>query len=116
MTTSAQPSAMPSSERSLRDIPTPRLLQVLKSLPWRTLAREEQLPPATPWRTWLLLGGRGSGKTRTGAEWVQANIDRYARWHLVGPTASAVRDVMIEGESGILAISRNQRPKYEPSK
>lgn len=81
------------------------------------LAREEQLPPQGNWRTWLLLGGRGSGKTRSGAEWVQANIDLYGRWHLVGPTAAAVRDVMVEGESGILAIARNgSRPKYEPSK
>jgi phage terminase large subunit-like protein len=80
------------------------------------LARDNQLPPPGDWRTWLVLAGRGFGKTRTGAEWVQANVDRYARWHLVGPTASSVRDVMIEGESGILAVARDQRPKYEPSK
>jgi phage terminase large subunit-like protein len=80
------------------------------------LARENQLPPPGDWRTWLVLAGRGFGKTRTGAEWVQSLVDRYARWHLVGPTASSVRDVMIEGESGILAVARDRRPKYEPSK
>lgn len=89
----------------------------MRNQPWRVLARENQLPPPGDWRTWLLLAGRGFGKTRTGAEWVHANIDRYARWHLVGPTASAVRDVMVEGESGVLATAPNaMRPKYEPSK
>jgi predicted phage terminase large subunit-like protein len=90
--------------------------QWLKRQPWRVLARDNQLPPPGDWRTWLVLAGRGFGKTRTGAEWVHANHDRYARWHLVGPTASSVRDVMIEGESGILAVARENRPKYEPSK
>lgn len=89
----------------------------LRSREWRHLARENQLPPPGDWRTWLLLAGRGFGKTRTGAEWVHANVHRYGRWHLVGPTASAVRDVMVEGESGVMATATaDNRPKYEPSK
>jgi predicted phage terminase large subunit-like protein len=87
---------------------------------WSTQARPEQLPPPGDWWTiWLILAGRGFGKTRTGAEWVRA-IAEAATVHriaLVGPTASDVRDVMVEGESGLLAISPNHnRPTYEPSK
>ncbi len=87
---------------------------------WRgTWARDDQLPPPGEWTTWLLLAGRGFGKTRTAAEWVRMQIeDRTAsRIALVGPTAADVRDTMIEGESGILAIfPPHQRPLYEPSK
>jgi phage terminase large subunit-like protein len=68
---------------------------------------------------WLLLAGRGFGKSRTGAEWVRAEVEssRRKRIALVGRTAADVRDVMIEGESGILAISPPWfKPVYEPSK
>ena len=85
-------------------------------MPWHLVARKEQRPPTGDWLTWLILAGRGWGKTRTGAEWVQANHTRYRRWILAGATASDVRDIMIEGESGILAISGADRPRYEPSK
>lgn len=85
---------------------------------WR--ARPEQLPPADPnWVVWLLLAGRGFGKTRTGAETVRAEIEagRAQRVALVAPTAADVRDVMVEGESGILNVSPPWfRPLYEPSK
>ena len=86
---------------------------------WRSIARIEQLPPSGDWSVWLILAGRGAGKTRTGAEWVRslaeaASVPRIA---LVGPTSADVRDVMVEGESGILAICPNSnRPTYEPSK
>lgn len=86
---------------------------------WAFLARPAQLPPPGDWRTWLVLAGRGFGKTRTGAETIRAWVDsgRYGRLALVAPTAASVRDVMVEGESGILAISPPwNRPKYEPSK
>jgi phage terminase large subunit-like protein len=86
---------------------------------WRDLARPEQLPPPGDWRVWLLLAGRGFGKTRSGAEWVRELVetDRVGRIALVGPTAAATRDVMIEGESGLLAIApARHRPRYEPSK
>lgn len=86
---------------------------------WPRHARDNQLPPDGDWTTWLFLAGRGTGKTRAGAEWVRMNIDAgtASRIALVGPTAADVRDVMIEGESGILAISPPwNRPQYEPSK
>jgi predicted phage terminase large subunit-like protein len=85
---------------------------------WPSNARPDQLPPPGDWRTWLILAGRGWGKTRTGAETVRAWVDDgYKRIALVGPTAADVRDVMIEGESGILNVFPDaQRPIYEPSK
>lgn len=86
---------------------------------WRGLwARPEQLPPPGDWRTWLCLAGRGWGKTRTGAEWVRARVDEgYRRIALVGRTAADVRDVMIAGESGILAVCPPRaRPRYVESK
>lgn len=87
--------------------------------PWLTTARPEQLPPPGDWSIWLILAGRGFGKTRAGAEWVRSLAEGglASRIALVGPTASDVRDTMVEGESGILSISKdNFRPVYEPSK
>jgi phage terminase large subunit-like protein len=86
---------------------------------WRFWARPSQLPPDGAWRIWLLLAGRGFGKTRCGAEWVreQAEAGRARRIALLAPTAADLRDVMIEGESGLLAIAPDERrPRYEPSK
>lgn len=85
---------------------------------WRFWARPAQLPPPGAWRVWLLLAGRGFGKTRSGAEWVRLQVDAGARRiALVAPTAADVRDVMIQGESGLLAIAPpRHRPVYEPSK
>jgi phage terminase large subunit-like protein len=86
---------------------------------WDLWARDSQLPPDGSWRVWLLLAGRGFGKTRTGAELVRAMVAARRARHiaLVAPTAADARDVMIEGESGLLAISPiNERPQYEPSK
>lgn len=86
---------------------------------WPAYRRDDQTPPDGNWSTWLYLAGRGTGKTRAGAEWVRFYVDseQATRIALVGPTAADVRDVMIEGESGILAISPPwNRPHYEPSK
>ena len=86
---------------------------------WRFWARPNQVPPPGDWRTWLVLAGRGFGKTRTGAEWVREQVEQgqCSRMALVAPTAADARDVMVEGESGILAISPPWfRPLYEPSK
>jgi phage terminase large subunit-like protein len=83
------------------------------------LARPTQLAPPGNWRTWLVLAGRGFGKTRTGGEWVRSKVEAgvYGRLALVAPTAADARDVMVEGESGVLSISPPwNRPKYEPSK
>jgi phage terminase large subunit-like protein len=85
---------------------------------WRGFwARPNQLAPPGSWRYWLLQAGRGFGKTRVGAETVREWSDKYPRIHLVAPTAADARDVMIEGESGLInCFPPNSRPVYEPSK
>lgn len=85
---------------------------------WRFIGRPKQQPPPGDWRIWLILAGRGFGKTRTGAEWVRQQVAQgKRRIAVVGRTASDIRDVMVEGESGIMAICPPQdMPRYEPSK
>lgn len=89
----------------------------IPSVRWRDIARPDQIAPSGDWRVWLIQAGRGWGKTRTGAEWVREQVERHGkkRIALIGPTAADCRDVMVEGESGILSICHN-RPLYEPSK
>lgn len=93
---------------------------------WRFWARDDQLPPDHDgWRTWLLIGGRGAGKTRAGAEWVRSLVEgatplergRLSRIALVGETYADVREVMIDGPSGLRAIGpADRRPVYEASR
>lgn len=85
---------------------------------WRDIARPEQLPPPGQWLTWSFIAGRGAGKTRAAAEWVQeqATANPGCRVALVGRTPADVRDVMIEGDSGILTVSRENRPVYQSTK
>lgn len=86
---------------------------------WDFCSRPKQRTPVGDWRIWLILAGRGFGKTRTGAEFVrqQVQMGRASHIALVGPTAATVRDTMIEGESGLLKIfPKEERPRYEPSK
>lgn len=82
---------------------------------WRFQARREQLPPPPPWRTWVFLGGRGAGKTRAGAEWVNAQVCAGAarRVALLGATLRDVREVMVEGPSGLCAVGQ---ATFEPSR
>ena len=88
-------------------------------------ALDHQLPPEGDWHCWMVMGGRGAGKTRTGAEWVRAQVecalplDRGVarRVALIGETVDQVRDVMVFGESGILACSPpDRRPDWQASK
>lgn len=86
---------------------------------WLFWARPEQVAPAGDWDVWLLEGGRGMGKTRTGAEYVRSRIESGDWRHvaLVAATAADARDVIVEGESGLLRISPPWfMPNYEPSK
>ena len=85
---------------------------------WSFWARPEQLAPAGDWTTWLFLGGRGAGKTRAGAEWVIERANSGAgRIACVAATLADARDVMVEGESGILRVAPPwARPAFEPSK
>ena len=86
---------------------------------WSVWRRAKQRTPDGDWRVWLILAGRGFGKTRTGAEFIREQVlsGRAARIALVGATAADVRDTMIEGASGLLSVfPPGQRPTYEPSK
>jgi phage terminase large subunit-like protein len=87
-------------------------------------AHPHQLPPIGDWRTWVAMGGRGAGKTRAGAEWVRSQVEgggprdigRARRVALVGETFDQVREVMIEGDSGILACTPpDRRPQWKLS-
>ncbi|HOB15380.1 MAG TPA: terminase family protein [Novosphingobium sp.] len=86
---------------------------------WRLWAHDGQLPPGGDWLAWLILAGRGFGKTRAGAEWVRAiaETDGSARIALIGASLGEARSVMVEGDSGLMAIApHGMRPKFEPSK
>ncbi|MGI9422766.1 MAG: DNA-packaging protein [Hyphomicrobiaceae bacterium] len=98
---------------------------------WEVWARDDQLPPpdestdGQSWRTWLVLGGRGAGKTRAGAEWVRAQALGRApfaqqpclRIALIGETMHDARSVMVEGVSGLMAVHpQAECPQFEPSK
>lgn len=92
---------------------------------WNLWARPAQLPPPGSWSTWLINAGRGFGKTRSGAEWTRASATgrtpmspgAFRRIALVAETAADARDVMVEGDSGILSCHpKDFRPLYEPSK
>ena len=92
---------------------------------WRFWAREDQLPPEdftspiSPKTIWLALAGRGWGKTKVGSETLRAEVEagRCGRIALVAETAADSRDVMVEGDSGILKCASPWfRPVYEPSK
>jgi phage terminase large subunit-like protein len=85
---------------------------------WEFWARTEQLAPPGDWRTWFVMAGRGFGKTRMAAEWIRAaaEADGSLRIALVAATMHEARSVMIEGESGLLAIAPDEdRPTWEPS-
>jgi phage terminase large subunit-like protein len=105
----------------------------LRSQPWKSreqlgkfwhprFVHPHQWEPASaqgggPWTTWLILGGRGAGKTRAGAEWVRAVAasDKHARIALVGETIRDVREVMVEGVSGLLGVHEaDERPAWSP--
>ncbi len=83
---------------------------------WNLWARPDQEPPPGDWVVWLILAGRGAGKTRAGAETVRRWSSSFPRVNLIGPTADDVRDVMVLGESGILGCCRvDERPRFLPS-
>jgi phage terminase large subunit-like protein len=80
-------------------------------------ARQSQRPPQGEWDVWMCLAGRGWGKTRVGSEWSIMQARTQERGALIGPTAADTRDILVQGESGILASApATFRPLYEPSK
>lgn len=117
--------AMPLEKRIaiVRSLSTAEAFALLHD--WRLWARPEQLAPwQNPrttdgaWDNWLILAGRGFGKTRSGAEWVHQQIESgVMRIALVARTAADARDVIVEGESGILATAHpSRKPTWNPSK
>ena len=100
----------------LRRIDDNKAAPLLADWPW--WRRGDQCPPAGDWHVWMLLAGRGFGKTRTGAEWIRGYAETHpgARIALVAASLHEGRQVMIEGESGLLAIAPDDdRPDYESS-
>lgn len=97
--------------------------EALRGLPWlfEFWALPHQLPPKEDWRSWVILGGRGAGKTRAGAEWVRSMVEgplpkspgKAKSIGLIGETIDQAREVMVFGESGLLACSPpDRRPKW----
>lgn len=120
-------SSLPEAERkkAIASLTDDKLAEILWD--WRFWARPEQIEPEGDWQTWLFMAGRGSGKTRSGAEWVREQVKAgHGRIALIAPITADIRDVMIEGDSGILSVSWEKdrdsngnligRPTYEPSK
>ena len=110
----------------MRGIEIPGRLARLVAREFWLKAHAPQYPLGGSADTWLVLGGRGAGKTRLGAEWVNAHVRglppyapvgrRYGHIALIGETLADVREVMIDGPSGILRVARGGRPRFEPSR
>jgi phage terminase large subunit-like protein len=110
--------SLPDERRAevLKEFGKARLFEMITG--WAFRARPAQTPPeAADWKLWLLIAGRGYGKTRAGAGWVHAQASGPdVRIALVGPTEEEARAVMVEGASGILAVAPDgERPRWEPS-
>lgn len=116
---------MPSCRRSrFIESLTPNTVGALPHF-WPLWSRPEQRPPPTGWHTWLILGGRGSGKTRSGAEWIRSQAEggtplargKARRMALLGETIDQARDIMVLGDSGLMAITpRDRRPVFHVSR
>ena len=110
---------LPASSRGavLAPLAATEQLALLES--WQATARPAQLPPEGDWSVWLILAGRGFGKTRAGAEWITARARACpgCRIALIGATAHDAQSVMLEGESGLLAVSGDSfRPEWQAGK
>jgi phage terminase large subunit-like protein len=119
---------MTATAHRLAELPEAERREVLAGLPadalaqlefhWEFWARRDQLPPDGDWRCWIMLSGRGAGKTRSAAEYIRSMVEaeRYRSIAVVGPTAAAIRRDMVEGVSGLLNIAPPWcRPEYQPS-
>lgn len=132
--------SMPPSGKSIADwiasLPRDRQRELIEGLSPNAIAampyifdlwalRRHQTPPAGDWTTWLILGGRGAGKTRAGAEWVRFMVEgsgpdtpgEFRRIALLGASLSEARDVMVMGESGIMELSpADRRPEWNAAR
>lgn len=108
--------SLPESERAAALASLTPELRAHLAFYWPFWARTNQREPEGDWTYWLILAGRGFGKTRTGAETVRQWIKTIDMVNLIGATADDARDIMIEGESGILAVCpAHERPEYKKS-
>jgi phage terminase large subunit-like protein len=108
--------SLPATERQAALDALPVEVRAHLAYHWPFWARPNQLEPAGNWTFWLILAGRGFGKTRTGSETVRRWIKTCDMVNLIGATVDDARDIMIEGESGILAICPDdERPEYKKS-
>ncbi|HEV7233347.1 MAG TPA: terminase family protein [Sphingorhabdus sp.] len=91
--------------------------KLARSEKWTFWQRHDQAEPEGDWRVWLVMAGRGYGKTRMGAEWASALAETHpgARFALVGATIGEARQVMVEGESGLLSLPYREPPEWEQS-
>ncbi len=109
---------LPPKERAkiLRNLSTKEAAEL--EYDWGFWSRPSQRPPeGRDWSYFMMVAGRGSGKTRAGAEWIRQAKDYASPIALIGPTVADVRDVMIDGPAGLKAISpAGDYPVYEPSK
>jgi phage terminase large subunit-like protein len=114
------------SARKLLSMPAAKMIAAIENYTaadiratktWDFWRRDDQAQPKMPWRIWLILAGRGYGKTRMGAEWARekAANEPGVRIALVGATIAEARAVMVEGESGLLAICGDEKPDWKPS-
>ena len=99
---------LPERERQILDNAMPVRVRRRIDEHWRSWAHDGQYPDASDWRVWMIMAGRGFGKTRAGSEWVSdiARANPSARIALVGATVDDVRKVMVEGQSGILTVAK----------
>ncbi len=110
-------------ERFLKAVPEPMKRRILEEWSWQAHGGQREPPGAAEggfdWRVWLLMAGRGFGKTLTGAEWVSARAREVpgAQIALVGGSRDEVAKVMIEGPSGLLAVARSEeKPEWVPTR
>ncbi|MEM8751428.1 MAG: terminase family protein [Pseudomonadota bacterium] len=136
MSSTSTPHAMKSFAASIASLPEDQVKTLIEALSPNAQAAlpylfdfwgmpGHQLPPPGDWSTWLILGGRGAGKTRAGAEWIRSRVEgrtplgagRCRRVALVGATLDEARDVMVQGDSGVIACSPpDRRPQWSESR
>ena len=112
--------------QALLDLPQEEMAKAVSALSqpqldaaktWKFWQRGDQCEPAGDWRVWLVMAGRGYGKTRMGAEWAREKAENEAgvRIALIGATMGEARSVMVEGESGLLSLEHAATPEWKSS-
>lgn len=92
--------------KKLNELSVPDLEALLAHTKWEQARHKHQIPPGGEWTVWLMLAGRGAGKTRAAAEWVwwEAYQATETRWLVCAPTSADIRDTCFEGDSGLISV------------